>query len=94
MVLDIYNKQAADFDNLSQYDDYLMEIEEMIDTLMSGSPEADKLKEKLKKNKQKDFQNIEERKKKKQRMQDRLKLIEKYVQKNDFKNMNNKSDLD
>jgi CDK-activating kinase assembly factor MAT1 len=42
-VISVMNKQQSDFDSLEDFDNYLLEIEQKIDTLIQGTQE-DKIK--------------------------------------------------
>jgi len=42
-VISVMNKQQSDFDSLEDFDTYLLEIEQKIDTLIQGTQE-DKIK--------------------------------------------------
>lgn len=80
-VLKVYNKQAIDFDSIDLYDDYLIEIEEKIDILMTGNTkEAEKLRDQLQKQEQLDSAAIKYREEKKKKMKQQLKTIEQFVQ--------------
>ena len=37
-VLAVFNKTRDDFDSLDEYDEYLADVEEMIDVLIHGTP--------------------------------------------------------
>ena len=95
-VLQVFNKQRADFTSDEEYDDYLCMIEDKIDIIVqnkdSQNPEKKKrykkIEEELKQEEKNQQKNIEERKHKKTQMFKQMKLIEKYIQSNQFQRMN------
>ena len=51
-VLDVYNKQLADFNgDVDRFDEYLTEVEDLIDALLGTQEQRDKAEKKLKKKK-------------------------------------------
>jgi len=95
-VLSVFNKQRDDFNNEEDYDEYLCMIEDKIDLIVknkdSQHPNKKKLLKKVDeelKQEEKNYQkNIEERKQKKTQMFRQMKLIEDYIQNNQFQKMN------